>query len=110
MDSILKSGATKENQEKFLSNAQNLKFLKSKQELDYMFLYRVTRSVRNDSTISVDNIAYEVPGEYIGCKINIRYDPTNMDKAFIFADNGNLTDTIFQVNKVDNSKVRSKIM
>lgn len=49
--------------EKFLSNAQNLKFLKSKQELDYMFLYRVTRSVKNDSTISVDNIIYEVPGK-----------------------------------------------
>jgi len=92
--------------EKFLSNAQNLKFLKSKQELDYMFLYRVIRSVRNDSTISVDNIVYEVPGKYIGCKINIRYDPTSMDKAFIFADNGTLTDTIFQVNKLDNSKVR----
>ena len=71
-----------------------------------MFLYRITRKVNNDSTISIDNIIYEVPGKYTGFKINIRYDPTNRDKAYIFDDNGNLSETIFQVNKIDNTKVR----
>ena len=99
-------GIKKKPIEKFLSNAQNLRFLKSKQELDYMFLYRITRKVNNDSTISIDNIIYEVPGKYTGFKINIRYDPTNRDKAYIFDDNGNLSETIFQVNKIDNTKVR----
>ena len=100
------SGIKKKPIEKFLSHAQNLRFLKSKQELDYMFLYRVTRKVNNDSTISIDHIIYEVPGKYTGFKINIRYDPTNMEKAYIFDDNGNLCETIFQVNKIDNTKVR----
>jgi len=100
------SGIKNQPMKKFLTNAHNLRFLKSKQELDYMFLYRVTRKVNNDSTISIDNIIYEVPGKYTGFKINIRYDPTNMDKAYIFDDNGNLAEVIFQVNKIDNTKIR----
>ena len=71
-----------------------------------MFLYRVVRKVNNDSTISISNIIYEVPGKYTGFKINIRYDPTNTDKVYIFDDNGNLSEAIFQVNKIDNTKVR----
>lgn len=100
------SGIKQKPIEKFLSNSQNLRFLQSKQELDYIFLYRIARNVKNDSTVSIDNCIFEVPGKYIGCKINIRYDPTSMDKAYIFNDNGSIAETIFQVNKVDNSKVR----
>lgn len=100
------SGIKKKPIERFLQSTQNLRFLKSKQEIDYMFLYRVVRKVNNDSTISISNIIYEVPGKYTGFKINIRYDPTNTDKVYIFDDNGNLSEAIFQVNKIDNTKVR----
>lgn len=100
------SGIKQKPIEKFLANAQNLKFLQSSQELDYMFLHRIARNVKNDSTVSIDNIIFEVPGKYVGCKINIRYDPTSMDKAYIFSDSGSIAETIFQVKKIDNSKVR----
>jgi len=100
------SGIKKKPIDKFISHSQILRFLKSKQELDYMFLYRVIRKVNNDSTISIDTIIYEVPGNYTGFKINVRYDPTNMERAYIFSDNGNLLETVFQVNKIDNTKIR----
>jgi uncharacterized protein YuzE len=39
-------------------------------------------------------------------KIHVRYDPTSLDKAYIFTEDGKLTDTIFPINKLENSKVR----
>ncbi|MFW6029500.1 MAG: hypothetical protein ACOCRO_04520 [Halanaerobiales bacterium] len=46
--------------------------------------------------------------KYIGDRINVRYDPTNLDKSFIFSDDGNLLETIYPVDKVGTSKVISK--
>ncbi len=90
----------------FIKHLVRIKFIKSKQELDYVFLYRVVRTVKNDATISLDNILFEVPLKYVGEKVNVRYDPASPAKAFIFSDEGKPLDTIFQVNKIDNSKVR----
>ena len=42
-------------------------------EVDGCFLHTVYRRVKNDSTITVDNILYEVPTKYIGKKIEIRF-------------------------------------
>lgn len=46
--------------------------------------------------------------KYIGDKINVRYDPTSLDKAFIFTDDGNILETIYPVDRVANSKVIRK--
>ncbi len=92
--------------DKFIKHLGRIRFIESKQELDYIFLYRVIRTVKNDATISLDNILFEVPLKYVGEKVNVRYDPTNPSKAFIFSDEGKPLDTIVQVNKIDNSKVR----
>ncbi|WP_369800218.1 Mu transposase C-terminal domain-containing protein [Anaerosalibacter sp. Marseille-P3206] len=69
----------------------------TKQELDYVFLYRVTRKVKNDATISIQNILFEVPLKYVGESINVRYDPTDMGKAYIFSDDNLLLDTIYPI-------------
>ncbi|WP_427338303.1 Mu transposase C-terminal domain-containing protein [Caloranaerobacter sp. DY30410] len=92
--------------DKFIKHLDRIKFISCKQELDYIFLYRVIRKVKNDSTVSIQNILFETPLEYVGQKINIRYDPSSMDKAYIFSDDGNLLDTIYPVKKIDNSKIR----
>lgn len=91
--------------DKFLSNSKNLKLL-SQQELRNVFLYRVNRKVKNDSTISIDTRLYEVPSKYIGSRINIRYDPTSYEEAFIFSENGDRLDRILKVNKVDNANLK----
>lgn len=91
--------------DKFLSNHNGLRLLTS-QELNNAFLHRVDRKVKNDSTVSIDNKVYEVPTQYIGNKINIRYDPTNDDEAFIFSENGEKLHKIIKLNKIDNSKIK----
>ncbi len=91
--------------DRFLSNPNELRLISS-QELNNSFLYRVNRKVKNDATVSIDNKLYEVPVQYVGNKINIRYDPTNEEKAFIFSENGEKLDEILRVNKIDNSKIK----
>lgn len=91
--------------EKFLANINNIKRF-SDQELRNVFLYRVERKVKNDSTISVDKEIYEVPCKYIGSRLYIRYDPTNNEEAFIFSENGERLERIVKVNKIDNSKFK----
>lgn len=90
---------------KFLANMDNIKRF-TEQELRNVFLYRVERKVKNDSTVSIDKEIYEVPSKYIGSKLYIRYDPTNNEEAFIFSENGERLERIVKVNKIDNSKLK----
>ncbi|WPC39760.1 DDE-type integrase/transposase/recombinase [Clostridium sp. JS66] len=92
--------------DKYMNNIENLRFVSSKSELDHLFLYKVQRTVKNDSTVSIGTKLFEVPLKYVREKINIRYDPTSLDKAYIFSEDAKLTDTIFPLKKIDNSKVR----
>lgn len=92
--------------DKFIEHIESIKFISNKQELDYLFLYRVTRKVKNDATISIQNTLFEVPLRYIGETINVRYDPTDMDKAYIFSERNLMLDSISPVKKIDNSKIR----
>ncbi|KRQ85777.1 Integrase core domain protein [Caloramator mitchellensis] len=92
--------------EKYMKHIEKIKFISSKQEIDYMFLYRITRKVRNDCTIQILNNSFEVPFKYVGERINVRYDPSSLDKAYIFSDDNRILDTIYPVNKIDNSKVK----
>ena len=92
--------------DKFIRHIDLIKFIPTKQEIDYIFLYRVNRKARKDATISIQTIFFEVPLKYVGDTLNIRYDPTCMDKAYIFSEENLLLDTIYPVNKIDNSKIR----
>lgn len=91
--------------DKYIEHIDKIRFVPSKQALDYIFLYRVERRVKNDTTIPILNSIFEVPTKYIGERIKVRYDPTTLDKAYIFDDNGKCLLEIYPVNKVDNSKV-----
>lgn len=91
--------------DKYIQHIDKIHFVQSKQELDRIFLYRVERRVKNDATIPILNYIFEVPAKYIGERIKVRYDPTALDKAYIFDDHGNCLQTIYPVNKIVNSKV-----
>ena len=39
--------------------------------------------MRKDSTITIDNICYDVPMQFISAKVDIRFIPGNEDSAFI---------------------------
>lgn len=89
----------------YIQSIDKIRFVPSKQELDYIFLYRVERRVKNDATIPILNYIFEVPPRYIGERIKVRYDPTSLDKAYIFDDSGSCQCIIYPVNKINNSKV-----
>lgn len=91
--------------DKYIEHIDKIRFVPSKQDLDYIFMYRVERRVKNDATIPILNYLFEVPAKYIGERIKVRYDPTSLDKAYIFDDNGKCLLEIYPVNKVNNSKV-----
>lgn len=58
----------------------------SREWLDACFLNRVSRRVRKDATITIDNISYDVPMQFISQKVDIRYLPDGMEDAFILFD------------------------
>lgn len=56
-------------------------------ELDYYFLNTITRKVKNDATISIAGKLYEVPSEFIGKVVDLRFPIDNPDKITIYEDN-----------------------
>jgi len=76
----------------------------SREWLDECFLNRVTRLVHKDSTISINNGLFDVPMQFIGSRVEVRYIPRDMDTAFIFSENKKYP--IRSTNKVENSKTK----
>lgn len=91
--------------DKFIKNVDKIKYISSKEELDFIFLHKVVRTVKKDSTISIFNTIYEVPMEYIDEKVNVRFDATDMKKAYLFSIAGKCIKEIYPVDKIANSKV-----
>ena len=56
---------------------------KSSEWLDECFLNRITRKVRKDATVSIDKLSFDVPAQFIGQKVDIRFRPDEMASAVI---------------------------
>ena len=50
------------------------------------FLNRIARTVRNDSTITIDCASYDVPMTFIGMRVEVRHAPGDMAGAHIFSE------------------------
>ena len=59
----------------------------SREWLDECFLNRISRKVRKDSTISIDKVSYDVPMQFIGQTVEIRFRPGDLSSAVIFYEN-----------------------
>lgn len=55
----------------------------SREWLEECFLNRITRKVNKDSTVSINKMSFDVPMQFISMKVDIRYQPSDMDTAFI---------------------------
>lgn len=95
--------------ERYIQDVDKMKFIPM-EELDNHFLHRVSRKVNNDATINLNSLQFEVPAKYIGQRINIRYSPIDLSKAFIFNKNDKISDTVYPLKKVDNSKVKRNVI
>ena len=61
--------------DKYMEHIGRIRFVPSRQELDHIFLYRVTRKIKNDATVSISNVLFEVPAKYFGDRLQMRYVP-----------------------------------
>jgi hypothetical protein len=76
------------------------------EELNFHFLHRKECRVTNAATIKLLGTEYEIPQQYIGSKVKVRYLPADMSGLFIFSDEGTLLHTVRPVKKIENSKIK----
>lgn len=90
---------------RFMKDYNILKFIESEDVLDEYFLHSFERKVSADSCIQLFGKTFEVPSKYVKQRIIIKFNPNDLEKAYIY-ENGKNTITIYPVKKVDNSKMK----
>jgi len=85
---------------------ENIEFL-NEEFIEEMFLHRTSHKVRNDRTIKFKNNYYEVPYKYVGKTIELRYDPMEINKLFLYENNKRIQE-VFIVDKISNSQSKRK--
>ena len=82
--------------DRFMRTKDHIRMPKSREWINECFLNRTSRKVNNDSTISIDGIRYDVPPQFIGMRVDIRYLPDAMEDAFLLYE-----DTRFPITRTD---------
>ena len=90
--------------DRYKATRDSIKIPPSSDWLNECFLNRITRKVRNDATITIDKVSYDVPMQFIGATVEIRYEPSNPDSIFIFYDNTSFP--IRKTNKTENCRTK----
>lgn len=74
--------------------------------LEDVFLHETTRKVNGDSTVVVENISFDVPSQYIGIRVIIRYEPRKFQNVYLYDVAKKLPVPLLRTDKVENSKTR----
>lgn len=61
--------------ERWVARAAKVRLIEPHVDIDDLFLWEQKRKVKNDRTVSLNGIMYEVPAELVGQKVLLRYDP-----------------------------------
>ena len=91
--------------QRFMNDYENIS-RKSNEQIDECFLHRIERLVKTDSTISFNNIIYEVPQQFIKKRIAIKYNPEDLSQLYIYNDKNERLHTIKGIDKISNSKYK----
>jgi putative transposase len=91
--------------DKYLSQINQIKLIKNPESLRRLFMKRETRRVNNDATISVSGRFFEVPPVLIGQRIEVRFEPENLDEVLIFVDSECLGKAV-PVRLSDNARIK----
>jgi hypothetical protein len=75
-------------------------------EIDHAFMGRITRVVRNDATVKVDTIFYEVPPDNIGARVDLRF-PVGRPQELVLYRDDKPVGPIQPVDVVDNARFRA---
>lgn len=92
--------------DRYLGDMENVKInTLSEQEAEYFFYNTIYRKVKNDRTITVNNILYETPAKYIGKKIEIRFPLDEPDDLRLF-ENDKQCVVLKKLDKHSNSELK----
>jgi len=72
--------------DRFLATRDRIRTPQSPQWLDECFMNRIRRKVRNDATISLFNISFDVPMQFMKQTVEVRFLPDSLDAAYIYDD------------------------
>ena len=70
--------------DRFLATRDRVRTPESAEWLSECFMNRTRRKVRNDATLSVQNINFDVPMQFIRQTVEVRFLPDKMGAAYIF--------------------------
>lgn len=74
--------------------------------IEECFLYEEIRKVNGDSTVLINKISFDVPSQYIGTSIIVRYDSIKYKTVYLFDPANKLKIPLKQTDKVENGKTR----
>lgn len=90
--------------DRFLAGAEQIPIQRlAAQEIDRAFMGRITRVVRNDATVKIDGTFYEVPPDYIGARVDLRFPVGRPDDLVLYRDDKPVA-PIQPVDPVDNAR------
>ena len=98
------SGIGETPMDRYLKTRQRIKTPQSYEWLQECFQHRQRRKVRNDSTIAINKVYLDVPMQFIGQTVEVRYLADRLDSAFILFDNKRYP--LRLTNKVENSRTK----
>jgi transposase InsO family protein len=81
------SSTTQTPMDRFLNTREHIRIPESQDWLDECFMNRVKRKVRNDSTLSIQNVQFDAPMQFMRQTVEVRFIPDRLSEAYIF-DNG----------------------
>lgn len=90
--------------DRYIRDLDRIKKPKSQEWLDECFMNRKHRRVNNDATLSINKEYYDAPMQFIGMKVQVRYLPDQMDKAYIFYEDKHYP--LRPTDKVANSRTK----
>lgn len=103
-NTTLHSSTGKRPMDRFLEAKGEVRIPKSQEWLDENFHNRVERKVRNDASVSIDGISYDVPPQFIGMKVSIQYLPEHMDECYILFEGKHFP--MIRTDKIANCKAK----
>jgi len=93
---------------RYLQDKDYLRFVCAKDNLEEIFLSEAVRKVNNDATIALNNCIFEVPQNFIGQSVTVRFNPEDLSKVYLKAGDPPLNFTVYPVRAIDNSKIIRK--
>jgi len=90
--------------ERYRQDLGAVKVPQSSQWLEECFMNRVSRCVKNDATVSIDRVLYDVPMQFTRSRVQIRYLPDDMEHAYIYHDGEKYL--IRRTNRVENGRTK----